>query len=106
MLSEDFLRVLAASTEVFDTDDPEMAREILRLRPLARVDSVVERMVPKLVAAARRLIVENEAVARDAWGPGAGWRDRWERHDTENFEAVAGLRTWCDAIDEAAKEQP
>ena len=62
-----------------------------------RKTAVTSSRAAKLVASARRLIAENEALARSSHGPGDDWRDLWDRDDPENFEAVADLRTWCDA---------
>lgn len=63
--------------------------------------SLVLRVVPKMVAAADRLIAENEATALSSWGPGEDWREEWQRDDSENAAAVADLQTWCRAIEEA-----
>lgn len=55
-------------------------------------------MIPKLVAAARRLIAENEETAENSHVPGH-WRERWSIDDPDNYEAVMDLKTWCDALE-------
>ncbi len=96
--------------QLIRTHRAEMERAIDGCRPAAedalqrlgkRVHglTVTANMVPKLVAAARVLIEENERTAESSHGPGESGLDRWDQDDPENFEAVGDLRTWCDAIE-------
>lgn len=57
-----------------------------------------DKIVTKMLAAARRLIAENEETAEYSHGPG-DWREQWSFADPENYEAVMDLKTWCDALE-------
>lgn len=63
---------------------------------------IPDKTVRKLLRAARALIKENEVVAKNSYTDPSEpkkWRDEWERADEQNFEAVAELTTWCDAVE-------